>query len=91
MLRRTAVGINVDRDYLDVYSEQVSRERAQAEAELAVHELIGGTGKAKHLLEHLDSIGELPLTGRVPRTGLCEPPRMTSNFWLIRWLKLSGH
>ena len=60
MLRRTARGINVDLDYLNVYAEKVQNERLIAEAELAVHGLEGGSGKGAKLVEYLDSIGELP-------------------------------
>lgn len=60
MLRRSAVGLNVDRAYLDRYAEQVDVERNLAIAELAVHGLEGGTGKGKALVEYLDSRGELP-------------------------------
>lgn len=60
MLRRTARGITVDLDYLNVYAEKVQSERVMAEAELAVHGLEGGSGKGAKLVEYLDSIGELP-------------------------------
>lgn len=60
MLRRSALGLNVDRAYLDRYAEQVDVERNLAIAELAVHGLEGGTGKGKALVEYLDSRGELP-------------------------------
>jgi DNA polymerase-1 len=60
MLRRSAVGLNVDRAYLDRYAEQVDVERNLAIAELAVHGLEGGTGKGKALIEYLSERGELP-------------------------------
>lgn len=66
MLKRTALGINVDLDYLNVYAEQVQNERLVAEAELATHGLEGGAGKGGKLVEYLDSIGELP--SNWPRT-----------------------
>jgi DNA polymerase I len=59
-LRRSAVGINVDRDYLMRYAEQVDIERNQASALLAQHGLEGGAGKAPALVTRLDEIGELP-------------------------------
>ena len=60
MLRRSAVGLAVDRDYLDRYAEQVQGERIMAEAELAVHGLEGGTGKGPALIKDLEERGELP-------------------------------
>lgn len=60
MLRRSAVGLAVDRDYLDRYAEQVDVERNLAVAELAVHGLEGGTGKAAGLIKYLAERGELP-------------------------------
>lgn len=71
MLRRTAAGINVDMDYLNVYAEKVDTERVLAEAELAAHGLEGGVGKGKKLVEYLESIGELPSGWpRTPTGGL---------------------
>lgn len=61
MLRRSARGIAVDRDYLNAYAEKVDAERNMAEAELAVHGLEGGTGKGAKLLNYLESQGQLPL------------------------------
>ena len=60
MLRRSAVGLNVDRDYLTRYQEEVDVERNLAEAELAVHGLEGGTGKGAALVKYLADRGELP-------------------------------
>lgn len=60
MLRRSAVGLNVDRAYLDRYAEQVDVERNLAIAELAVHGLEGGTGKGAALVRYLAERGELP-------------------------------
>lgn len=60
MLRRTARGINVDRDYLNVYAESINVERLLAEAELATHGLEGGAGKGKKIVDYLDALGELP-------------------------------
>lgn len=60
MLRRTAVGLNVDRKYLDKYAERVDVERSLAIAELAVHGLEGGTGKGPALVAYLADRGELP-------------------------------
>jgi DNA polymerase-1 len=66
MLRRSAVGINVDRDYLARYRDEVATEQIQAVAELAVHGLEGGSGKGAALVKYLDSRGELPSSW--PRT-----------------------
>lgn len=60
MLRRSAVGLNVDRAYLNRYQEEVDVERNLAIAELAVHGLEGGTGKGAALVRYLDERGELP-------------------------------
>jgi DNA polymerase-1 len=60
MLRRSAVGLNVNRDYLTQYQEEVDVERNLAVAELAVHGLEGGTGKAAALVKYLAERGELP-------------------------------
>ncbi|QWY84401.1 DNA polymerase I [Mycobacterium phage Knocker] len=60
MLRRSAVGLNVDRDYLTRYQEEVDVERNLAIAELAAHGLEGGTGKGAALVKYLASKGELP-------------------------------
>jgi len=60
MLRRSAVGLAVDRDYLDRYAEQVDIERNLAIAELAAHGLEGGAGKGAKLVEYLHKRGELP-------------------------------
>lgn len=66
MLRRSAVGLNVDRDRLDSYAEGVDTERNLAVAELAVHGLEGGVGKGAALVAYLDERGELPANW--PRT-----------------------
>lgn len=60
MLRRSALGLAVDRKYLDRYAEQIDVERNLAIAELAVHGLEGGTGKGAKLVDYLDERGELP-------------------------------
>ncbi|QFP94675.1 DNA polymerase I [Mycobacterium phage LilMcDreamy] len=60
MLRRSAVGLAVDREYLDRYAEEQDIERNLAIAELAVHGLEGGSGKGAKLVEYLDERGELP-------------------------------
>lgn len=60
MLRRSARGLAVDRDYLNRYAEQVDTERNVAIAELAAHGLEGGTGKGAKLVEYLWSRGQLP-------------------------------
>ena len=66
MLRRSAVGLAVDRQYLDRYAEQVDVERNLAIAELAVHGLEGGSGKGAGLVQYLADRGELPANW--PRT-----------------------
>ncbi|QIG58977.1 DNA polymerase I [Gordonia phage AnClar] len=60
MLKRTARGIEVDREYLDGYAEEVAAEREQSVAALDAHDLEGGTGKGGKLIEYLAEIGELP-------------------------------
>ncbi|AEJ95728.1 DNA polymerase I [Mycobacterium phage Zemanar] len=60
MLRRSAVGLAVDRAYLDRYAEQVDVDRNLAIAELAAHGLEGGSGKGAKLVEYLYERGELP-------------------------------
>ncbi|AOT27311.1 hypothetical protein KNT58_gp54 [Mycobacterium phage Fortunato] len=66
MLRRSAVGLAVDRAYLDRYAEQVDIDRNLAIAELAAHGLEGGSGKGAKLVEYLHERGELPANW--PRT-----------------------
>ncbi|AKF14318.1 DNA polymerase I [Mycobacterium phage Vincenzo] len=66
MLRRSAVGLAVDMDYLDRYQEQVDVDRNLAIAELAAHGLEGGSGKGKALVQYLYDRGELPANW--PRT-----------------------
>lgn len=60
MLRRTAAGLNVDRDYLTRYMEKVDDERHRATALLHQHGLAGGAGKGAALVAHLDAIKKLP-------------------------------
>jgi DNA polymerase I len=60
MLRRSAVGLGVDQEYLIRYGEQVDADRQRAEALLAQHDLLGGSGKAAGLIKYLDRLGELP-------------------------------
>lgn len=60
MLRRSAVGLAVDTEYLTKYAEQIDQQRNMHIAELAVHGLEGGSGKAKAMLEYLEARGELP-------------------------------
>lgn len=66
MLRRSAVGIAVDADYLSRYRDRVGIDRDTAAAELARHDQVGGTGKGPAMVKYLDSIGELPANW--PRT-----------------------
>ena len=72
MLRRSAVGLAVDRAYLDRYAEQVDVERNLAIAELAVHGLEGGSGKGAALVKYLEERGELPANW--PRTASGKAP-----------------
>jgi DNA polymerase-1 len=60
MLRRSAVGLAVDTDYLMRYAEQVDDERQRAEAVLASAGLQGGAGKAAALVRYLADQGQLP-------------------------------
>ncbi|ACU41897.1 DNA polymerase I [Mycobacterium phage Puhltonio] len=60
MLWRSALGINVDREYLDRYLNQVADEQAIYTADLAAHGLDGGTGKGAKLVQYLADLGELP-------------------------------
>jgi DNA polymerase-1 len=59
-LRRTAKGIRIDADYLNVYGERMNLERIMAEAELATVGLEGGVGKGAALVRYLDEQGMLP-------------------------------
>lgn len=60
MLRRSAVGLAVDMEYLTKYAERVDTERNLAAAELARAGLEGGSGKGAALVTYLESTGELP-------------------------------
>lgn len=60
MLRRTAVGLNVDRDYLDSYLNRVHDDRQRHMAALASAGLEGGNGKSAALITYLHDRGELP-------------------------------
>lgn len=60
MLRRSAVGLAVDRTYLDRYTERVYDSRHQAAGVLAQHGLEGGSGKQSGIIAYIDSLGELP-------------------------------
>lgn len=60
MLRRSAVGLAVDTEYLTTYAEKIDQQRNLHIAELAVHGLEGGAGKAKAMLTYLEERGELP-------------------------------
>lgn len=66
MMRRSAVGIAVDLEYLDEYRERVDADRYAAGKELAACGLEGGSGKGGKIVEFLESIGELPANW--PRT-----------------------
>ncbi|MBV9923164.1 MAG: hypothetical protein JOY78_20255 [Pseudonocardia sp.] len=74
MLRRSARGLNVDRDYLHTYAKQVDLQRDRATELLADAGLVGGAGKSVKLVEHLAQRGELPMpwprtpTGRLRAT-----------------------
>jgi DNA polymerase-1 len=69
MLRRTAVGLAVDREYLTTYAEQIDQQRNMHTAELAVHGLEGGAGKGGALVKYLFDRGELPAGWPRTRTG----------------------
>lgn len=60
MLRRSAVGLAVDTEYLTKYAEQIDQQRNLHVAELAVHGLEGGSGKGAALVKYLNDRGELP-------------------------------
>lgn len=60
LLRRTARGLAVDRDYLAKYLETVDVDRRLAQAELENYGVIGGVGKGAMLIEFLATLGELP-------------------------------
>jgi DNA polymerase I len=76
-LRRSAVGLAVDLDYLVKYAEQVDIERQQAIAELAAVGLEGGAGKAPALMRYLDERGVLGADW--PRTKAKGEPRATKD------------
>lgn len=60
MLRRTARGINVDRDALNQYAESVDADRQMSTALLAGHGLVGGASKGGKIVEYIHEQGELP-------------------------------
>ncbi|ATW62962.1 putative DNA polymerase I [Corynebacterium phage phi674] len=66
MLRRSAIGLRVDRDYLHTYTEQTQQERA--ESALLITNTLGeaSVGNGAHVVEYLDKKGLLPPT--YPRT-----------------------
>lgn len=66
MLRRTARGINVDREALNQYAESVDASRQMATALLAEHGLVGGASKGGKIIEYIHQQGELP--SNWPRT-----------------------
>ncbi|WAB09228.1 DNA polymerase I [Gordonia phage LittleMunchkin] len=69
MLKRGARGIAVDDAYLELYAEEVAAERAQAEALLDAHDLVGGSGKGAKIVEAIEAAGELPDGWPRTRTG----------------------
>lgn len=69
MLRRSAVGLAVDTEYLTTYAEQIDQQRNVHIAELARHGLEGGMGKGAALVKYLDDRGELPAGWPRTRTG----------------------
>lgn len=69
MLRRSAAGIEVDRDYLFKYMDSVEGERQRAAAVLAQHGLEGGSGKGAKLVEYLNDQGALPASWPRTKTG----------------------
>lgn len=58
MLRRAAIGYDVDLDYLDGYVDKVEAQREQARRVLETAGLKPGVGA--HLVKHLESEGHLP-------------------------------
>lgn len=60
MLRRTARGINTDREALSRYAESVDGDRQMATALLAEHGLVGGASKGGKIIEYIHQLGELP-------------------------------
>lgn len=70
MLRRTARGIRVDRDYLADHAETIDEEKMRCEDRLAEHGLVGGKGKGAALVQYLHERGELPSPWpRTPKKG----------------------
>jgi DNA polymerase-1 len=69
MLRRSAVGLAVDTEYLTFYAEKIDQQRNMHIAELAVHGLEGGMGKGAALVQYLFDRGELPSGWPRTRTG----------------------
>ena len=74
MLRRSAVGLAVDPDYLQRYSESVDVDKQRAIALLAQHSddkgpLVGGASKGGRIVEYLASINALPPTWPKTKTG----------------------
>lgn len=67
MLRRNAVGINVDREYLDRYSEKVEGEVLRAEHVLRQVGVDPGSGA--QMVEYLNQAGELPDNWPRTKTG----------------------
>lgn len=60
MLRRSAVGLAVDLDYLSTYEEKMDTQRTRHLALLAEHGLDGGSGKSDALINYLYDQGDLP-------------------------------
>jgi DNA polymerase-1 len=69
MLRRTAVGLAVNSEYLTTYAEQIDAERNRHMATLAACGLAGGAGKSTALIKYLADRGELPAGWPRTRTG----------------------
>lgn len=66
MLRRSALGLNVDREFLSIYRTQ--NEAIRDEAAQLITDTLGAdsVGNGAHLVAHLDTLGLLPST--YPRT-----------------------
>jgi DNA polymerase-1 len=74
MLRRSAVGLAVDPDYLARYSESVDIDKQRAISLLAQHSdakgpLVGGASKGGRIVDYLDSINALPAHWPRTKTG----------------------
>lgn len=60
MMRRSAIGLRVDRDYLHTYQEQTQQEREASAALLSDTLGEASVGNGAHVVEYLDKQGLLP-------------------------------